>query len=174
MFDNASLCSKCGGVCCKGTPGCCYPSDFKLTGWVTGAHEYIDARKLKEALLSGRYCIDWYEGDVRGMPYDNWEHPEHKGRCLYVRPATLGREGMLLDGGWSHMCTFWSLAQGCELGSDERPYECRMLEPKDRDKGESCIAHAFGRSKAALAWLPYEEVLNRVMEEIREQTGDLT
>lgn len=84
MHDNPSICGQCKGKCCKRMPGAAYPSDF--------GHDF---QKVREAIDSGKWCVDWWEGDVEGGDRD---------QCYYVRPATKGNEGITHDPSWGGEC----------------------------------------------------------------------
>lgn len=153
MYDNLSLCQKCGGECCKNFPGCVLPSKDNPTE---------QARKL---LASGYYTLDWWIGDPRhensspcvscpdGMKCDSDECQEHKigwiDRAYYIRSKMQDEEG-LFNAGWGRVpCVFWT-EKGCKLPSNERPDECQLLEPST----ENCIMHDGASKKdCCLAWL---------------------
>ena len=145
MYINTAICSECGGKCCKAMPGACFPSDFKLPG---------NTMLLDAALKSGRYTIDWWEGDPRK---EKEEYP----RGYFVRPAIKGKEGILIDPTWGGECTF--LAEtGCQLDEDARPLNCKNLEPI---AGGNCKIHGnTGKQGAAIAWLPYYEKLAELVK----------
>lgn len=130
-MEDLTKCAECGGDCCKRMPGCCDVSD----NW-------------ESMLLSGKYCIDWWEGDVFDGDRD----------CSYfIRPCTSGDEGKLLDPSWGGRCTFLT-STGCSLEHDQRPKECRDLDP---NKG--CISE-WGKEESAKAWYEIltEEVVNNL------------
>ena len=134
MFIDKVTCTECGGECCKNLPGACLPSDFGLPGSFT---------KLDKAFESGRYCIDWWEGDPREGKTE-YEHG------YFVRPATKNRIGTKYDPSWGGECNFLT-ENNCELEPNDRPSVCQNLEPIRED---DCIAH-IDRQYAAIAWLPY-------------------
>lgn len=148
MFENFDICGACGGICCKALPGCTYPEDFGLPA----------TDRLAAALSSGRWAIDWWEGDPR---------PEMHAldRAHFVRPAIKGSELRIRHPAYYGECTFLG-ATGCELAPDARPRQCRYLEPAaDGD----CVPHAGGKREAALAWLPCAEALARVEDQIKSR-----
>ena len=55
MLENKEMCAKCGGRCCKRMPGANSPKDFGLP----------NESLLKQALESGNYAIDCWDGDPR-------------------------------------------------------------------------------------------------------------
>lgn len=138
MYDDKKTCSACGGRCCKTMPGCAYPEDFGQA-----------LEKLDSALASGRWAIDWWEGDPR-------PGKDEMSKAYFVRPAVKGHEGRIYHGAWGGECTFLG-PYGCELASDERPRECRHLEPLPEGV---CEMHGdCGKQSAAIAWIPHAEAL---------------
>lgn len=94
--ENVLQCRACRGQCCKTLPGATFPSDW--------GNDPVAA--VLEGLKSGRYTLDWWEGDVLGGPLY---------RSLYVRPAVKGKEGRIEDPAWGHKpCTFLT-STGCSL-----------------------------------------------------------
>lgn len=132
MHDNAKLCKECGGRCCKALPGSTWPSDF---GDPTKPEEI--GRAVTEAVRGGRYAVDWWEGD--------------EVREYFVRPATLGKEGVTHDASWGGVCTFLTMKKGCSLKSEDRPTMCQRLIPV---MGFGCGfgGKAFDKHDSALAW----------------------
>lgn len=142
-FVNTKVCTECQGRCCKTVPGVCFPDDFDVSNGFN---------RLNEALESGRFCIDWWEGDPR-------EGKDEYERGYFVRPAIKGREGVLFNPTWGGTCTFLT-EQGCELDVKDRPKNCRMLEPRE---DENCVLHGEnGKRGAAIAWLEYYEYFERI------------
>jgi len=147
MYDKPNICKECGGKCCKALPGANFPSDFGLP----------DTTALESALMRGLYTIDCWEGDPRTE-----EHDEQIDHAYYVRPAVVGREGILVDYSWGGRCTFLTGA-GCSLEADKRPLNCQKLEPVDVN-GKHCMLHDnANKQAAAIAWLPYDKLLNKIM-----------
>lgn len=146
MFENPELCKKCGGSCCKFMPGANFPEDFNLPS----------KEKLEIALKSGLYTIDWWEGDPR--PNKN-----KLSRGYFIRPAIKGKEGKTTDPTWGGVCTFLSRT-GCKLSSDERPTNCKMIEP--RPEKEGCILHdKKSKQGSAVAWIPYHKIIKKFIDE---------
>jgi len=160
VYVNAKTCAECGGKCCQSMPGSTSPEDW-------GAPNRVEMTgRLTEALASGRYVIDWWEGDPRGPEYKG----EHLGQADYIRPAAVGGRGMR-DPAWGSLfgggnpCVFWVKESGCSLFHDARPLECRKLEPKSSPGGE-CDGHeAPGfkhvKHENAVAWIPFHDVLEK-------------
>ena len=155
MLENKNICSKCGGKCCKLMPGACYPEDFGLPN---------DHSKLNATLSCGKYAIDWWEGDAR----DDFEELL---KTYFVRPATKNKEGVLYDPSWGGPCIFLS-DDGCTLDADERPLNCKKLEPKENEK---CILHdGVSKQNAAIAWIPYQDKLKGRKHETTSHCNEKT
>ena len=159
MYDKPEVCKTCGGRCCKQCPGASSPSDFGLPG-------PEGEQRVKAALATGRYCIDWWEGDAREGVYEAFDHPEHRYRSFYIRPCVKGKEQQLTDTSWGGMCTFWVLDKGCELSSANRPHECQMLEPGEADNGTQCKSHLgrMGRRSICVAWMAYDKLFEELLK----------
>jgi len=101
------------------------------------------------ALASGRWTLDWWEGQTPA-PY-------------FVRPAIKGHEGRLFHLGCGGECTFLGPG-GCELR--RHPLQCRLLRP-----GGDCVYdHDRWQSKLTYArlwrdWWPVFCDLRRVHED---------
>jgi len=124
---------------------------------------------VRAALLTGRWAIDWWEGDPRTKG-ERERTPMIDGdefTFYFVRPAIKGKEGDLHHGAWSGECTFLTNA-GCELPSDERPRECRLLEPRPGGYG-NCVAHGASKRAASVAWARHD--LWGLAVEIRRERG---
>ena len=149
-YLNVELCKKCGGKCCKHMSGIAYPEDFK--------------NPLKEGLIeafkSGKWVIDWYEGD----PTD----ANKLSKAYFVRPAIKGNN-KLFDPAWGGECIFLT-ETGCTLKPEERPMTCRMLEPVTLNK---CVFHgAESKATCAIAWLPYTKVILDAAKELDKDVED--
>ena len=150
MHDAPGLCAMCGGKCCKQMSGSMTPGDvmklFPAQGLV---------KSLKLAFESGDYVIDWWEGDPRGLSYDD---PGYLSRAEYVRPRVDTDRSRLHNPGWSGRCVFLA-AVGCRLEPDDRPAQCRLLEPQPDD---GCIMHNPGSKRSiAIMWVPHQNDLFR-------------
>lgn len=154
------LCGPCGGACCQRMPGICSPEDW-------GAPDVTTMReRLATALASGRWAVDWWEGDPRGGEYNShdedwvYTHPERVGRAYYVRPAIRENEGRVFHPSWGGPCTFHGTT-GCALAHGEKPEECRALVPR-RTSGGSCRSLRGDKQDYAVRWLPYQQTLRDV------------
>lgn len=126
----AEICAGCG-ACCRRMPGAAFPEDFPTM------------ESVKEAIDSGRWAVDWWEGDPR-------EGHRELDKGLFIRPATKGSEGLRRDPSWGGECTFLT-EQGCELTVNRRPRECRMLAPNPTGpcRGDT----ESDKQAAAVAWI---------------------
>lgn len=148
-FIDAEACAACGGRCCKHLPGALLPSDVKPS---------VSVESLIALLSTRYYAVDWWEGDPREGMYE-------LERAYFIRPHTqVGyANGCVYDASWGGACIFLR-DSGCELSHDERLYECRALEPRYPN---ACVRHACqvgngrftGKLAAALAWLPYYDMI---------------
>lgn len=133
-------------------PGIAFPEDF--------GPDLKTA--VNEALLTRRWAIDWWEGDPRDGMYE-------LDQCYYVRPATKHALFWPRDGSWGGECTFLS-DNGCQLEFSSRPKSCRMLEPASDGH---CDLHGYEKGFCALAWLPHQNMLEALLEELTEAYGSL-
>ena len=130
-YENKDICSACGGACCKHLPGIAAPADFNMP----------DKARISEALRSGLWALDCYEGQKSDYT-DLW----------YLRPATKHAQGQMIDRSWGGVCVFFEEATGCTLPHDDRPEECRLLEPVANGP---CVPHGGDKFAAGEAWAPY-------------------
>ena len=167
MFEDKLLCSRCGGQCCKAMPGSAWPVDFGLRG-----RGRKDTSRLVAALKSGRWAIDWYEGDPRQERLAaNLQAIARMEKAYFVRPATKGKEGWLsgrlYDPSWGGECTFLT-GTGCSLRPGKRPRECRMLVPS-ANFPSGCklkgIKSGEGKRTCSIKWLPWQEFLGSLKED---------
>ena len=147
MFDNGAVCAECGGKCCKSLPGACFPDDFNMEE---------SPKKLIQAIQSGEYCFDYWEGDPnkRGLSCSTVNYH-------FVRPAVVGNEGIIVDASWGGCCTFLT-DNGCLLKPEDRPTECRHLKPVAGD--DPCVLKGqYGKRHAAIAWSKHLDVIGRIL-----------
>ena len=133
--ENKSICSICGGKCCKRMPGLNIPDDFNN-----------DIRLIFKALKSGKYCIDWWEDSPN---------------IYYVRPATADKIGFLKDPSWGGTCNFLT-ANGCSLKFEERPYTCKVLIPNETFQCGHTVGN--DKYSLVLKWKPIQKELIELME----------
>lgn len=138
MYEKPNLCAECGGKCCKSYPGDCFPGDFDN-----------DPAKIKTAIEGGMYAIDWWVGD----PRSDYDDDDDFTPFFFVRPAVKGLEGMVYSPLEKGVCTF--LEGLCILKPHSRPRGCREIEPRR----EGCTSHIRPKRDAAIAWLPFKDLL---------------
>lgn len=161
-LQDAALCTQCGGRCCQHMPGILYPHDLK---GFEALNTEEKAQVIRSLIDSGRWAVDYWVGDVTK------QDPERMA-SYYLRPATKGSEGRVVDASWGGECTFLT-PTGCELAADERPHECRMLKPTPNFMEGGCESNADKRS-GALAWIPFEQAIKiAIDEEERRDPFDL-
>jgi hypothetical protein len=120
-------------------PGAVHPDD-------------VTQEQVTAMLASGRYAIDWWEGDPR-------EGMDELSQAEYLRPSIKGMEGWRHDPSWGGECVFLT-PTGCELSAAERPSECRALQPR---QGEPCEYEGLvAKRTVATAWLEHADWLKDV------------
>jgi hypothetical protein len=137
-YLNEKMCQLCGGKCCMNLPGATLPQDW--------GEPLIEV--LVKALSSGKWAIDWWEGDPTGGG------DEING--YYIRPAHRGHTEIFHASWGARPCVFLGV-DGCELGVEERPTGCRMLEPAEDPSG--CIVHGASKQECAVTWMPYHDII---------------
>lgn len=132
------ICSLCKGMCCKGLPGICWPGDIQP----------LDLATILSMVNSGRYAIDYWEGD----PQIYWIRPSIKGNTSPIDPVFRGECIFLTD-------------KGCSLTFSERPAQCRAITPSS---GLRCSATEGykGKETARDAWTPHQELMSMVLGEL--------
>lgn len=135
--ENRDICAECGGTCCKQLPGAAMPADFG------GA----DLGLLTEAFKSGKWAVDWWEGDPTDGDLD---------RAYWIRPAIRGGHN-LFDPSWGGTCIFHG-DDGCALDLQDRPQECRELQPVPKPR-DGCVATGITKKEAAIAWIEHFDVI---------------
>lgn len=152
-YPPSAECVGCGR-CCMHAPGVTLPSD-----WESGGE--IDWAAIEVAIRSGRWCVDWWEGEI----------PEtRRARGVYLRPAICGHEGSAVHAGWGGRCTFLS-SQGCT--APRKPAGCAALKPRENPGGSCAHPLALGGDRfnrgAALAWAPHATRLEATARAIGEE-----
>lgn len=156
-YQDPDLCRECGGACCRRIPGIAHPEDFGAPN-VTALR-----RRVEAALASGRWAVDWWEGDPRA--HSTTRNRRRLDRAYFLRPACAGDEGLLMDPSWGGTCTFLG-DNGCSLDHDARPYECRDLEPT---QGFNCVGHGLDKRGLAEAWIPYTSEVESIIRVLQER-----
>jgi len=143
--ENISVCSACGGKCCKNMPGILYPEDIK---------EEITVDVLVKYYQEG-YQFDYYEGSVDGSDKIGY----------YLRPQTIRSKDKIVDASSGGQCIFLEPG-GCSKIFDDRPTECKALIP-DKKYGLNCgYDKYYSRLNAAIAWLSYNEIIEETIDRL--------
>jgi len=142
-FPPTELCVQCNGACCRRLPGAFFPDDLgDIT--VEGVVAFV---------LSGRACFDSWDGDPR-------DDKDELAEAYFLRPRAVNARHKVVDRSWGgDVCVHLS-DSGCMLSRDEMPTACKALEPgKVR-----CVDHSGGKNEAAIAWLPYRDMLEMAVD----------
>jgi hypothetical protein len=154
---NQSICGPCGGRCCKYQPGITHPAQWGATPMEMEA-------SLTIAFATGRWGIDWWEGDVN--PKGDLES------VYFVRPHAVGYDKTRLFHGASYnrRCNFLTDV-GCELSPEGRPDGCLHLVPS---KDRKCLPpeHKNDKETYAKAWRPYQDVILRAAAAVGASEDD--
>ena len=139
-----SICGPCGGECCKTQPGATSPRQ-----WGTTAEEMT--QNLAAAFITGRWAVDWWEGDVD--PNGDLDD------VYFVRPHAVGYDaGTIFHGaGRNRQCNFLA-KDGCTLKPEARPDGCLHLVPSISHRCELATGE-HPKKKYVLEWRPYQDVI---------------
>lgn len=162
VFDH-EICSECGGECCKHGSCLAHPNDFGDT-----AEQVIS--NLRNALESGMWIVDFWEGECPSLPKDSegfFIRPRMV-EDLYLHPE---REQNWCVPSWGGECLLLT-PNGCSLDDHSRPMGGRSLTPKRGEdkctqtmKWEDADHSENEKPTFALAWLPHEdEIWNMIVE----------
>lgn len=128
-----SICTKCGGKCCKNS-GCYYSiRDFKE----------ISLESLVRQLMKGYTSIVGIEGEFSG--YEN---------SLVLKVRNIGQAIIDIETPVQSPCILLT-ESGCMLKDEQRPYGGKALIPQ---KDHSCII-GYTLREAVEEWLPYQGLL---------------
>lgn len=164
-YERPDICGPCGGKCCQNAPGIASPEEFGAPD------EAVMRQEIGDRLCTGRWALDWWEGDPRPEPErardedGNTESPSPP--AYYLRPAVRGHEGALYHPSWGGVCTFHG-PTGCEIFPD-RPDGCRGLEP--HAEGTRCLPRRNDKRAAAVAWWPYRALLEEMAQIVGVNRG---
>lgn len=163
MFDKPEICGECGGACCKHKPGYFWPEDIKGP---------CVKKTITDMLRSRKVILDWCppkrpEWDNRDDDYyikDVFVLSPNIISCDHVSPTHRDTVFVPL---WSGQCIFLGM-NGCVFPSEERPLQCKLLEPVENYPG-GCIAHneeSTTKYDCAAAWAPYNDALKEIGEQV--------
>jgi len=156
QYLNEELCAQCGDDCCKRLGGAAIPADILRNFGGTLEHAVL------AALRSGDWVVDWWEGDPRGLDYDD---PDYTPQGYYLRPRSEGDGDRLMCPSWGGACLMLK-ATGCKLPPHLRPWSCRVLEPRPDKK---CVSHNGGKNVAALTWFHYHDVILDAVDVVEQE-----
>lgn len=157
------MCSLCGGKCCTNTAGSYIPEDFK---------KEITTDFIVSLLLTGKFAIDWWEGDARYKITD-WENENHLSRTCYLRPRHVREDAV--KGSWGGVCVNWSQEKGCSLEKSDRPYGCNKLIPNLIGDDPNCTydkKDKASKQDIAVRWIPYQKVLEEAIKKYYQMQED--
>lgn len=152
--ESSAMCGSCGGKCCKNLPGSTHPDE-----WGDNPQQIRNA--IVEALLSGKWAVDCWDGDPR--PGKSWDDDDALSCAMYVRPRRKGAP--VWDKAWSdgrHPCILLT-PTGCSLSHDARPSECRGLVPHPEGAMKCESSEEFDKRQNAIAWIPYQGIIDEAL-----------
>lgn len=145
--ETPDICGACGGKCCTTISGTAHPNDF-------GAPDKdLMLFRLTAAFASGKWSIDWFNGDPHGLDYEPTTQ-----RTFFIRPGLVGVT-TLRDAAHTGICKFWRPTRGCTMKFEERPYVCRSLVANNGGPGTCIPPHL--KMLYIRAWIPYQEVIEQ-------------
>lgn len=158
-------CGLCKGQCCKNLAGSYTPEDI---GTITPEH-------ILDLLNTGKYAIDWWDGDARFTLVDTSRY-YNLSRTYYLRPRhrNLPAIAKLNDPDHAPSTCINLTPKGCSLSFKERPYQCKALIPNfNKETNEpNCMIKRddmASRQDIAIMWVPYQKVLEKAMELYKDQ-----
>lgn len=149
--ENKILCKICGGKCCKNM-GCeVFPEDFKE----------ITREALIDKIKQG-FCFDYWEGNPTSSS-------KNAGKiAYYMRARNKDAKDKIVDASWGGECIFLT-PTGCSLKESERPSGGRALIP-NKDRNIECIkVIGYDKYDCAIAWLPYNDLIEDVIYCINDE-----
>lgn len=180
VHEGAEACAMCKGACCKHVPGETAPRQWMRSG-------EIDWERVERAFLSGKWVIDWWEGDPR---YDDYGYDESRVSCApYIRPRhSTSKEGLYDNLFFAQGDCLFLTESGCTLPETlgptsseseyERPAGCAALVAKLVEKNgefETECDYPDGKQfkrEAATLWIPYSERLFEVAQDAASKMRD--
>ena len=150
--EHQTLCALCGGQCCRTRPGIESPERFLALPDPVAA--------LAELFMQRSWTFETHYG----VPYTpGITAPEPDRIIRYPRPTTIAEQSSdSIPPGTSDDCVYLTRT-GCMLSFADRPRMCRELEPDSYFECES----PWGRREAALAWLPYQSIMQAALAAAR-------
>ncbi len=149
MPQNETICKKCKGDCCKRAPGIASPTQFDIP----------NREKLHKALSSGKWSIDWWEGDPR-------KNKDELTKAYFIRPATKENGKGLFDPSWGGECVFLTKT-GCTLAYKDRPIVCQKLKPQEDHDCKT--PKKYTKNRMAISWLPYNKLIVEISDKVLKE-----
>jgi len=139
-------------------PGTVFPED---------CGEDIEAG-LRAMLASGEYMLDYWEGEFEHHSGDPTLVMPADKTAYYLRPRVDNEvdNAWPVHGTWGGKCIF-HMDTGCRLKFEARPLNCRMLKPRER-RGAECTIDGVPKEDCIAAWIPHNDLIERVLNELRE------
>ena len=151
-FENASICSKCKGGCCKRSPGIVHPDDIiKKYGDITP--DVIVDKYLKEG-----YYLDYWEGVFTKEDGSEVYSKETSTLYFLLPRSEYVSKTQAVYPSWGGRCNFLT-ENGCSLEFKERPFQCRVLIPQEDFNCNYTTEQKASKRHLVEAWLEYQEVL---------------
>ena len=154
---NPVICSSCEGVCCKNQPGVTAPRQ-----WGDTTEEMV--KNLTSAFASGRWAVDWWEGDT--------ESGGDLNDVYFVRPHAVGyyQDTLFHGAGHDRQCNFLGKT-GCELTPEARPDGCLQLVPTPSHK--NCLPEgAPSKREYAVMWRTYQDTIMQAAKAVGASKHD--
>lgn len=154
--EHKTVCARCGGQCCRTRPGIESPERFMALPDPSAA--------LATLLLQRKWGLETHYG----VPYTPGVTAPDPDRIIkYPRPMTVGEQDPdNKDHSHPDDCIYLT-PTGCELSFEDRPRMCRELIP---DSAFECET-PWGRREAALAWLPYQDIIVAASTKMQPKEG---
>lgn len=149
------ICATCKRCCCAHMG--CEISPEDVIRW----KGEITQDTITQLLDTGYISLDWWDGDPRERGVGDCDlypeiSPVYNGFYLRMRHVNA----LAIDPSFDGVCKALG-PTGCLLTWDQRPTGGKMLEPNVDNPGRGCTS-TWGKQEAAIAWLPYHEILSNV------------
>lgn len=176
FIEVKSICSKCGGRCCKRNPGVYKGgevSDFK--GRI-GSDYGIVIDLIMNPDIASQFIPNFnsMSESMKKIAYDNWNllvvnglasEDDFVSFLLALRPmgksdycAIVGTKFIQLGNVSGNACIFLT-DKGCKMSLKDRPYECKVLEPHSNFVCGHGNRYGYLGVDVASSWIPYQRDL---------------
>ncbi|MDO4282176.1 MAG: hypothetical protein Q4D02_00945 [Clostridia bacterium] len=144
--ENKSICSICGGRCCK-SMGCHLSPEDVFRG------EEPNVMSILKLLKTGYFSVDWWEGDPRA------EISEDMALYITMFIRVMNVNGKVIDPSWGGKCKLLT-SHGCALSFEQRPKGGKALIPQADFNCQS----SYDKKEAAIEWVPYQDLISRALD----------